>query len=263
MSIRRQCDLLGLARATYYLEPAGESLENLKLMRIIDKQHLKRPHMGRLSMTQWLNNKGQHVNIKRVRRLMDLMDLTAIYQAPRTTVRNKEHTIYPYLLRDVKIERPNHVWSTDITYIPMEEGFMYLVAVLDWYSRHVLSWRVSNTLEGSFCIEALEEALETSTERPEIFNTDQGSQFTSNAFTWVLKQHQIEISMDGKGRALDNVFVERLWRSLKYEEIYLKEYATVADLINGLTEYFLFYSTERPHQSLGGRTPQSVYKQAA
>ncbi len=263
MSIRRQCGLLGLARATYYLEPAGESLENLKLMRIIDKQHLKRPHMGRLSMTQWLNNKGQHVNIKRVRRLMDLMDLTAIYQAPRTTVRNKEHTIYPYLLRDVKIERPNHVWSTDITYIPMEEGFMYLVAVLDWYSRHVLSWRVSNTLEGSFCIEALEEALETSTERPEIFNTDQGSQFTSNAFTSVLKQHQIEISMDGKGRALDNVFVERLWRSLKYEEIYLKEYATVADLINGLTEYFLFYSTERPHQSLGGRTPQSVYKQAA
>ncbi len=232
-------------------------------MRIIDKQHLKRPHMGRLSMTQWLNNKGQHVNIKRVRRLMDLMDLTAIYQAPRTTVRNKEHTIYPYLLRDVKIERPNHVWSTDITYIPMEEGFMYLVAVLDWYSRHVLSWRVSNTLEGSFCIEALEEALETSTEHPEIFNTDQGSQFTSNAFTSVLKQHQIEISMDGKGRALDNVFVERLWRSLKYEEIYLKEYATVADLINGLTEYFLFYSTERPHQSLGGRTPQSVYKQAA
>ncbi len=194
---------------------------------------------------------------------MDLMDLTAIYQAPRTTVRNKEHTIYPYLLRDVKIERPNHVWSTDITYIPMEEGFMYLIAVLDWYSRHVLSWRVSNTLEGSFCIEALEEALETSTERPEIFNTDQGSQFTSNAFTSVLKQHQIEISMDGKGRALDNVFVERLWRSLKYEEIYLKEYATVADLINGLTEYFLFYSTERPHQSLGGRTPQSVYKQAA
>ena len=235
-------------------------MENLKLMRIIDKQHLKRPHMGRLSMTQWLNNKGQHVNIKRVRRLMDL---TAIYQAPRTTVRNKEHTIYPYLLRDVKIERPNHVWSTDITYIPMQEGFMYLVAVLDWYSRHVLSWRVSNTLEGSFCIEALEEALETSTERPEIFNTDQGSQFTSNAFTSVLKQHQIEISMDGKGRALDNVFVERLWRSLKYEEIYLKEYATVADLINGLTEYFLFYSTERPHQSLGGRTPQSVYKQAA
>lgn len=232
-------------------------------MRIIDEQHLKRPHMGRLSMTQWLTNQGHQVNIKRVRRLMDLMGLTAIYPRPRTTVQNKEHTIYPYLLRDVEVAHPNHVWSTDITYIPMEKGYMYLVAVMDWYSRHVLSWRVSNSLEGSFCIEALEDALETSSERPEIFNTDQGAQFTSHAFTRILKQHGIQISMDGKGRALDNVFVERLWRSLKYEEIYLKEYVTVADLISGLTEYFLFYSNERPHQSLDGRTPRSVYQQAA
>jgi len=232
-------------------------------MRIIDEQHLKHPHMGRLGMTQWLQGQHHHVNIKRVRRLMNLMGLAAIYPRPRTTIPNKEHTIYPYLLRDVEIVRPNQVWSTDITYLPMQKGFMYLVAVMDWYSRHVLSWRVSNSLEGSFCIEALEEALEASSVYPEIFNTDQGSQFTSHAFTSVLKQHGIQISMDGKGRALDNVFVERLWRSLKYEEIYLKEYATVADLFSGLTEYFLYYSNERPHQSLGGRTPSSVYQQAA
>ena len=232
-------------------------------MRIIDEQHLKHPHMGRLSMTQWLQGQGHHVNIKRVRRLMDLMGLVAIYPRPRTTIPNKGHTIYPYLLKDVKVQRPNHVWSTDITYLPMQKGFMYLVAVMDWYSRHVLSWRVSNSLEGSFCIEALEDALETSSACPEIFNTDQGSQFTSHAFTSVLKQQGIKISMDGKGRALDNVFVERLWRSLKYEEIYLKEYETVADLISGLSEYFLFYSHERPHQSLDGRTPSSVYHQAA
>lgn len=232
-------------------------------MRIIDEQHLKHPHLGRLGMTQWLKLQGRCVNIKRVRRLMDLMGLRAIYPGPRTTTRNKEHTIYPYLLQDFKILRPNQVWSTDITYIPMEKGFMYLVAVLDWYSRHVITWRLSNSLEGTFCIEALEEALETSSTLPEIFNTDQGSQFTSHAFTSLLKQREIQISMDGKGRALDNVFIERLWRSVKYEEIYLKEYATVADLISGLTEYFRFYSHERPHQSLNGCTPWSVYQQAA
>lgn len=263
LSIRRQCELLGLPRSSYYAEPAKESQDNLKLMRIIDEQHLEHPHMGRLSMTQWLNGKGYRVNIKRVRRLMTLMDLTAIYPRPRTTIRNQEHSVYPYLLRGVKVQRVNQVWSTDITYIPMEQGFMYLAAVIDWYSRHVLSWRLSNSLEGSFCIDALEDALTATGRTPEIFNTDQGAQFTSHSFTGVLKTNGIQISMDGKGRAIDNVFIERFWRSLKYEDIYLKAYETVADLIEGLRRYIEFYSNERPHQSLGGQTPASVFHQAA
>lgn len=261
MSIRRQCEVLGLARSTYYREPAGESEENLRLMRIMDEQHLKRPTFGRRQMTMWLCNQGHEVNEKRVRRLMKLMGLEAIYCRPRTTQRNKQHKVYPYLLRDVEITRPNQVWSTDITYIPMEHGFMYLSAVIDWYSRHVLSWQVSNTLEGTFCIESLEEAL--SLGRPEIFNTDQGSQFTSATYTALLESNGIRISMVGRGRALDNVFIERLWRTVKYEEIYLKDYATVDDLISGLSEFFRFYSRERPHQSLNGRTPWSVYETAA
>lgn len=263
LSIRRQCELLGLPRSTYYLEPVSESAENLRLMKLIDQQSLERPHMGRLSMTQWLNNLGHRVNIKRVRRLMKLMDIVAIYPRPRTTLRDKQHKVYPYLLRGVKIEHVNHVWSTDITYIPMEQGFMYLVAVIDWYSRHILSWRVSNSLEGSFCIEALEEAMATASACPKIFNTDQGVQFTSHAFTSVLKDSGIQISMDGIGRAIDNVFIERFWRSLKYEDIYLKGYATVADLIKGIAEYLEFYSNQRPHQSLNGQTPRRVYEQAA
>jgi len=263
LSIRRQCELLGLPRSTYYLEPAKESGENLGLMRIIDRQHLEHPHMGRLSMTQWLNSKGHRVNIKRVRRLMNLMDLTAIYPRPRTTLRNQQHSVYPYLLRGVKVQRVNQVWSADITYIPMEQGFMYLTAVIDWYSRYVLSWRLSNSLEGSFCIDALEDALAASGQVPEIFNTDQGVQFTSHSFIAVLKTNGIQISMDGKGRAIDNVFIERFWRSLKYEEIYLKAYETVADLMGGLTRYVEFYSTDRPHQSLSGQTPASVFHQAA
>jgi putative transposase len=262
-SVRRQCDLLGLPRSTYYTEPARESSENLVLMRIIDEQHLEHPYMGRLGMTQWLNLQGHRVNIKRVRRLMDMMDLVAIYPRPRTTLRNQEHSVYPYLLRGVEIERVNQVWSTDITYIPMEQGFMYLTAVIDWYSRHVLSWRLSNSLEGSFCIDALEDALANSACVPEIFNTDQGVQFTSHSFIAVLKSNHIQISMDGKGRAIDNVFIERFWRSLKYEDIYLKAYETVADLHQGLTRYIEYYSTQRPHQSLGGQTPASVYLQAA
>lgn len=263
LSIRRQCELLGLSRSTYYMEPAKETPENLELMRIIDEQHLEQPHMGRLSMTQWLKLQGYHVNIKRVRRLMDIMDLSAIYPRPRTTLRNQEHSVYPYLLRGVKIERANQVWSTDITYIPMEQGFMYLTAVIDWYSRHVLSWRLSNTLDGTFCIDALEDAIAASACVPEIFNTDQGVQFTSHRFIAVLKSNDIRISMDGKGRAIDNVFIERFWRSLKYEDIYLKAYATVADLHQGLARYVEFYSTKRPHQSLSGQTPASVYYQAA
>jgi putative transposase len=245
------------------MEPASESPENLKLMRLIDEQHLEHPHMGRKSMTQWLRLQGYDVNIKRVRRLMNLMDLAAIYPRPRTTLRNQEHSVYPYLLRGVSIDRVDQVWSTDITYIPLEQGFMYLTAVLDWHSRYVLSWRLSNTLDNSFCIEALEEALESSGRQPEIFNTDQGVQFTSHAFIAVLKSRDIKVSMDGKGRAIDNVFIERFWRSLKYEDIYLKAYETTTDLYQGLTRYIDFYSTQRPHQSLGGKTPKSIYEQAA
>jgi putative transposase len=245
------------------MEPASESPINLLLMKLIDQQHLEHPHMGRQSMTQWLSLQGHSVNIKRVRRLMNLMDLVAIYQRPRTTLRNPEHSVYPYLLRGVKIERVNQVWSTDITYIPMEQGFMYLTAVIDWCSRHVLSWRLSNTLESSFCIDAVEDALETSGHQPEIFNTDQGVQFTSHRFLAVLQSRDIQVSMDGRGRAIDNVFIERFWRSLKYEDIYLKAYETTADLFKGLERYMEFYSTQRPHQSLGGKTPKSVYEQAA
>ena len=191
------------------------------------------------------------------------MGLEAVYPRRCTTQRNKMHRVYPYLLRGVEIVRPDQVWSADITYIPLEHGFMYLTAVIDWYSRHVLSWQLSNSLDGSFCVEALEEALSISSRRPEIFNTDQGAQFTSLAFTSILDKEGIKISMDGKGRALDNVFIERCWRTLKYEEIYLKAYETVAELIKGLTSFIQFYGHERPHQSLGGQTPWNVYKQVA
>jgi len=260
MSIRRQCDLLGLARSTYYHQPATETTENLKLMRIMDEQHMKHPEFGRRMMTDWLALQGHDVNEKRVQRLMKLMGLQAVYCRPRTTIRNQAHKIYPYLLRGLEINYPDQVWCTDITYIPMAYGFMYLVAIMDWYSRHVLAWQLSNTLEGTFCNETLEEALEH--RQPVIFNTDQGAQFTSQAFTSILEERRIQVSMDGRGRALDNVFIERLWRTLKYDNIYLKDYATVVDLRSGLTEFFHFYSQERPHQSLGGQTPWSVYNAA-
>lgn len=230
-------------------------------MRLIDEHHLQRPAEGRRQMTYWLRLQGHEVNPKRVRRLMRLMGLEAIYPKPKTTHRNQDHKVYPYLLGDIEITRPDQVWSTDITYVPMQRGFMYLVAVIDWYSRHVLSWEVSNSLETSFCIEALEQALSYGC--PEIFNTDQGVQFTSKSFTSILKMHGVRISMDGRGRALDNVFIERLWRTVKYEELYLKEYQTVADLIKGLTSFFGYYSQERPHQALMGRTPLSVYQAGA
>ena len=260
-SIRRQCDLLNLPRSTFYHQPVSESEENLQLMRIIDEQFLKHPEFGRRMMTDWLALQGRVVNEKRVRRLMRLMGIEAIYRKPRTSIANKQHRKYPYLLRGLEITRPDQVWSTDITYIPMAGGFMYLVAIMDWYSRHVIAWQLSNTLEGTFCCDTLEEALETG--KPEIFNTDQGAQFTSDAFTSRLEEQNIKISMDGRGRALDNVFIERLWRTLKYEHVYLKEYATVTDLRSGLSEYFHFYTRERPHQSLGGKTPWSVYDSAA
>lgn len=244
--------MLGLARGSWYYEPAGETEVNLDLMRRIDKLYLKRPYFGSRRMALELD-----VNRKRVQRLMRVMGLEAIYPKPRTTLRAAEHKIYPYLLRNVAIERPNHVWSTDITYIPLRGGYVYLTAVIDWYSRYVLSWRLSNSLEGTFCVEALEEALTRG--QPQIFNTDQGVQFTSLAFTSRLESAGVAISMDGRGRALDNVFVERLWRTVKYEEVYLKDYEDAWQAETSLREYFEFYCHGRRHQSLGYRTPSEVY----
>lgn len=252
LSIRRQCELLGMARGSWYYEPIAETPFNLKLMRRIDELYLKRPYYGSRRMGDDLN-----VNRKRVQRLMRLMDLEAIYPKPRTTVRCPDHKIYPYLLRNLEIVRPNQVWSTDITYIPLRGGFVYLTAVLDWYSRYVLAWRLSNSLDGAFCLEALQAALKVT--QPEIFNTDQGVQFTSAAFTSCLEAHGIAVSMDGRGRALDNVFVERLWRTVKYEEVYLKDYDDAWHAEASLHEYFTFYCHKRRHQSLGKRTPAEVY----
>lgn len=258
-SIRRQCELLGLNRSTLYYRGVGETEENLQLMRLIDEQYQRRPYYGSPRMTKWLRSKGHAVNPKRVRRLMRKMGLVAIYPKPRLSRGGKQHKIYPYLLRDLKIDRVNQVWATDITYIRMVQGFMYLVAIMDWYSRFVLSWRLSNSLEGSFCVEALEEAL--SWQGPEIFNSDQGVQFSSEAFSKVLEARGVAISMDGRGRVFDNIFVERLWRTVKYEDIYLKEYHTTPELRRGLDEYFEFYCFERFHQSLDYRTPWDVYRE--
>lgn len=257
LSVRRQCDLLGLPRSTLYYVPETESAENLQWMRLIDEQYLATPFYGSRKMVSEFKRRGLVVNRKRVQRLMGLMGLEAIYPRKRTSIPAEGHKIYPYLLRGVKIERVNQVWSTDITYVPMRQGFMYLVAVMDWYSRYVLSWRLSNSLDGDFCIDALEAALLRG--KPEVFNSDQGSQFTSASFTSRLAAARIAISMDGRGRALDNVFVERLWRTVKYEDIYLKEYATVDELIKGLGNYFDFYDYRRVHQGLANRTPWEVY----
>lgn len=226
-------------------------------MRLIDQQYLRTPFYGSRRMAWWLTQQGWKVNRKRVQRLMRLMGIEAIYPKPRTTLRDSEHRVFPYLLRGLAVERPDQVWASDITYVPLAGGFMYLVAVLDWYSRHVVSWRLSNTLDGSFCLEALEEALAGA--RPEIFNTDQGVQFTARAFTGRLEQSGVLVSMDGRGRCLDNVFVERLWRTVKYEEVYLKSYQSVAEVKQGLDEFLWFYAHERPHSALGNRTPAAVY----
>jgi putative transposase len=258
LSLRRQCELLGLGRSTYYYEPVPESAANLTLMRQIDRQYLKRPYYGSRRMTVWLQEHGQEVNRKRVQRLMRLMGLEAIYAKPRTSVPGAGHKVYPYLLRGVPITRPNQVWATDITYVGLRHGFLYLAAIIDWYSRYVLAWRLSNSLDSTFCLEALDEALTHS--RPEIFNTDQGVQFTSTAFTQRLEAVGVAISMDGKGRALDNVFTERLWRTVKYEEIYLKDYTDGADCHAGLEAYFPFYNHERFHQALNYQTPAAVYR---
>jgi len=258
----RQCELVGLARSSYYYEPATESQENLELMRLLDEQYTRTPFYGVRRMTVWLREQGYEVNPKRVSRLMRLMGLHAIYPKPRLSQPGEGHRIYPYLLRNLAITRPDQVWATDITYIRLQGGFIYLTVVMDWYSRYVLSWEVSVSLETEFCLSALEWALMGGS-LPEIFNTDQGSQFTSEAFTRRLEKAGILVSMDGRGRALDNVFVERLWRTVKYEEVYLKGYESVGQAIESLRAYFAFYNQERPHQALSYRTPADVYWDAA
>jgi putative transposase len=257
LSIVQQCELLGLPRSSYYYEPAPESEENLCLMRLIDEQYLETPYFGSRRMMKYLVRAGHAVNRKRIQRLMRTMGLEGVFPGRKTTIRAVGHKVYPYLLRGLTIDRPNQVWCSDITYLPLRHGFMYLVAVMDWFSRHVLAWRLSNTLDAAFCIEATEAALARG--QPEIFNTDQGSQFTSEAFTSLLARHCVAISMDGRGRAMDNVFIERLWRSVKYEDIYLKDYANGADVNDGLTRWFDLYTHRRPHQALNYRTPFEVY----
>lgn len=256
-SVRRQCRLAGLPRSDFYYDPVPESDENLFLMQLIDKQYLKHPEYGYPRMTDWLKEVGQTVGHKRVARLMRVMGLQAITPGPHTSRPAPEHIIYPYLLRGVEIERVNQVWSSDITYIPMRHGYMYLAVVLEWRSRYVLSWELSNSMESLFCVTALQRALARGT--PEVFNTDQGAQFTSEAFTGVLRDKQIAISMDGRGRALDNVFSERLWWSLKYEDVYPKAYADGHSLYRGLTQYFEYYNNERKHSALDKRTPADVF----
>jgi putative transposase len=260
LSIARQCELLGLSRSSFYYEPATETTENLALMQQIDRQYTEDPSYGSRRMTAWLQTTGQAVNRKRVQRLMRQMGLEAVYAKPKLSLAAAGHHVFPYLLRGVAITRADQVWSTDITYVPLLTGFMYLAAVIDWYSRYVLAWRLSNTLDGSFCLELLDEALAQG--RPEIFNTDQGAQFTAAAFTGRLLAAGVRVSMDGKGRCLDNVFVERLWRTVKYEDIYLRGYETVADLVQGLRRFFTYYNERRLHQSLAYQTPEAVYRGA-
>jgi putative transposase len=248
-----------MSRSGLYYEPREETEENLELIRLLDEQYTRTPFYGVRRMCEWLIREGYEVNPKRVRRLLRKMGLEAIYAKPRLSTPAPGHRIYPYLLRGLPIVRPNQVWGTDITYIRMRHGFAYLVAVMDWFSRYVLSWELSVTLDVSFCVTALEWALKLA--QPDIFNTDQGSQFTSEQFTGVLLARNVEISMDGRGRAMDNIFVERLWRTVKYEEVFLKDYENVQDAVESLRDYFLFYNQERIHQSLGYQTPAAVYFQ--
>jgi len=258
LSVVRQCELVTVSRSGFYHRPAEETPLNLELMRLIDAQFLETPWYGSRQMARHLRREGYVIGRKRMRRLMAKMGLMPIYQRPRTTVPNPKHRIFPYLLRDLVIARPNHVWCTDITYLPMRRGFLYLVAVMDWATRKVLAWRVSNTMDVEFCIEALEEAL-ARFGRPQIFNSDQGSQFTSPRFTGVLQEAGVHISMDGRGRWMDNVFIERLWRSLKYECVYLHAFETGSELRAGLTKWIGYYNTQRPHSTLAGWTPDEAY----
>ena len=258
LSISRQCGLLGVSRSTYYHQPKEPSAEDLELKRLIDTEYLKAPFYGSRKIAKLLSRLlNRPINRKRVQRLMRLMGIETIYQKPNTSQPQKEHMIYPYLLKGLEINRSGMVFAADITYIPMRRGFLYLVAVMDWFSRYVLSWRLSNTLDADFCVEALEQALDMQV--PGIFNTDQGSQFTSTKFTGVLLDNKVKISMDGKGRFMDNIFVERLWRSLKYEEVYLKAYDTVKEAKTGIGQYINFYNHERLHQALGYKTAWEVH----
>lgn len=258
LPVVRQCQILALARSTAYYTPQPTPPEDLALMRRMDELHLEYPFAGSRMLRDLLRNEGQPVGRKRIRRLMRLMGIEALYRKPNTSRRQAAHPIYPYLLRHLSIERPNHVWATDITYIPMRRGFVYLVAIVDWHSRRVLAWRLSNTLTTDFCIEALQEAI-TRYGTPEIFNTDQGSQFTSSEFTGQLKANGIRISMDGKGCWRDNVFVERLWRTIKYDEVYLKAYESVSHAKASLGQFIAFYNSRRPHQAFAGKTPDMIY----
>jgi putative transposase len=263
LAVSRQCALAGVTRSWVYA-PRNEGVleeDDLEVLGLIDAEYTRRPFYGSRRMVLFLAEQGHRVNRKRVQRLMRVLGLVGMAPGPATSRAHPQHKVYPYLLRGVEIVRPNQVWSTDITYIRLAHGFAYLVAVMDWYSRRVLSWRLSNTLEAGFCVDCLEDALRANG-KPEIFNTDQGSQFTSEAFTGVLLDAGIAISMDGRGRALDNIFVERLWRSVKYEDIYLKRYASLPELLLGMSEYFAFYNGERPHQGLDNRTPDLVYRSA-
>lgn len=257
LSIRRQCELIGLTRSTWYYEPARESELNLTLMRLIDDIYMEMPEFGYRRITEVLQRAGYQVNRKRIARLMRKMGLQALFPRKNTSKRHPNHKIWPYLLRDRVIQYPDEVWCIDITYVPLVGGFMYLVAIMDWFSRFVLSWELSNSMETGFCLMALEQAF--SNGRPLIFNSDQGSQFTSAAFTDQLLTHNIRISIDGRGRCFDNIFIERLWRSVKYEDIYIYQYPTVGELITGLTKYFHKYNYLRPHQNLAYCTPAEVY----
>jgi putative transposase len=257
LSVRRQCELLGISCSGYYKSPQKESALNETYKQIVLEKYTECPHYGRLKLTAHLRKMGHQVNPKRVYTIMRDLGISAIYAKPNTSIPRAEHKVYPYLLKEIEINRPNQVWCADITYIRVKGGFMYLVAVMDWHSRYVLSWELSNTMDKWFCVDALQSAL--AYQKPEAFNTDQGSQFTSEAFTSVLKEKGIQISMDGKGRCIDNVRIERLWRSVKYEDIFLRQYASVADLHAGLTRYFHYYNTQRPHQALGYQTPNLIY----
>ena len=258
ISLRRQCALLGVSRASLYYEPVEESRENHGLMKLIDQQYTQAPFYGSRRMTAWLQSQGYAVNRKRVARLMRVMGIEAVYAKPKLSQPGEGHKIYPYLLKRLKIKRRDQVWCTDITYVPMAQGFLYLVAGMDWFSRFVLSWALSLTMELEFCLEALRGALRRGC--PEIFNSDQGAQFTSERFLGELERSNIRISMDGRGRCLDNIFIERLWRSLKYEEVYLKDYQLVSEARTGIGNYFHFYNYERLHQSLGYQTPAAIYE---
>ena len=257
IAIYRQCALIGLARSSFYYRKCQRAVDTNVVMRLIDEIYTKYPFYGVRRITNALQRLGRCINHKRVGRLMRLMGLEAIYPKPRLSIANKEHRTYPYLLRNLSIMRPNQVWSTDITYIRLRRGFVYCAAIMDWFSRYVISWSLSITLDADFCVDMLKESLTTA--RPEIFNSDQGVQFTCDAFTGILNDHCIRISMDGRGRAFDNIFVERLWRSVKYEEVYLKDYSGVRDAKDSLRRYFNFYNNDRPHQSLGYKTPSEVY----